>query len=214
MFERFGKEGGRIHILEQTEMGKWLTNERWALLYPIHLLGTSELLLKPGEYCITKDGNWEYLRSTRLKMTSLLPTLTKESKTTVKLVRKTFYKHPLTVDYRKTASKRVLKCYILDPHNKIIEGEGPGTLVRKVYYDRIQKLYPKSEVYGSIEDPSKPVLFMVTTGIRTRNRSIVGVIASMNYGNTDCYITNKTTTEKSDCGQLKSGYNPPGIMEE
>ena len=182
MFDYFGTDAATVHILEQTQTGKWLTNRKWALLYPISLMGPSELLLKSGRYRVADKGKWEYFGDTDVRMSTMLPVITKDKHNAIILTRKAFYGHPITIDFRPPWRKAEVKCYILDTSDEIIEAKGPGIIVRKMYYDRIKKLYPEALIQGSNKDASLPVLFTDRTGVRG-GTNIVGVIMPMNYGN-------------------------------
>jgi len=180
----FGREPGIVHILEQTSEGKWITNMRWAVLYPIHRMGTSDLLLKSGRYRIDEKGVWEYYGATPHSMATLLPELTSVNLSEFPtMIRRQFYNHPITVDFRAYWRRSETKCYILEPSNTVFEEVNhPGTLIRKIYYDKIMKLH-NSATAISPTAPGRPVLFVEEHVEDPNKRSLVGFIMPVNYGN-------------------------------
>ena len=139
-------------------------------------------MMKFGRYRVNETSHWENWGTTDYRMSTLLPEVMRSVKDSVQLKRRSYFGHPLTIDYRPYHRKGEIKCYVLDVCHAVIDENMPGSVVRKMYYDRIMKLYPDALMYGCHVSQGWPILFMDYLD-GSNVRSIVGMIMPMNYGN-------------------------------
>jgi len=199
MFSRLGTEPGEyLYVLENDVNGRWLSNRHWAVLYPTHLLGIKEMTAASGVYYRGKNSkDLEFHNAADVSMKDVLPTARDRG---IELRRQVFHGHPLTVDFKEYGYGQLRKCYLMSACHDAVDEMDPPILLRKVYFDKIKRMYRHAEVWGT--DQTSPVFFGYPVN-GNRQYQWVGVLMPMNY-HVNCLEA--TIPEYKDKLRMKEGH--------
>lgn len=155
----FPKAGiSRVHVLQNTEYGRWLGCGPFIMCYRSAYQGFSESITSPGAYDLEVSKNslgkrivlWNKRENIYYdsppdveEIMSRFDTLGAE------LIRETFKGHPLTIDHKTSSYVRssIRKCYVLRSSQNLAGIETVDSiLVRKSYYDLIYNMWGSDTV--------------------------------------------------------------------